>query len=152
MPDLDSSPSIGPLLHPSESHRLALLIFFCSLGETLQQHFLERLVSRSDFPPKIQASLLEDMLHPLEHIKQLFLTLIGVTWQQAENAASMRANRDFRPTGLFYFLALKKRSQLLHLGNKMAVSANLAKQCFIHTAPLIKLFVELHNIYLVKPL
>lgn len=152
MPDLDSPPSIGPFSHPSESHRLALLIFFCTLGETLEQHFLERLVSRSDFPPKIQASLLQDILHPLEHIKQLFLTLIGASWQQAVNAASKRAKSDFRPTLVFYIIASKKRNQLLHLGNKMAVSPKLAKQCFTHMAPLIKLFVELHNIYLVKPL
>jgi hypothetical protein len=67
-------------------------------------------------------------------------------------AASKRVKSDFSPTVVYYYIALKKRNQLLHLGNKLAVSPKLAKQCSTHMAPLIKLFVELHNIYLVKPL
>jgi hypothetical protein len=152
MPDLDSPSSIGPLPHPSESHRLAILLFFCTLGETLQQQFLERCVSRSDLPPKIQANLLQSILHPLDHIEQYFQDLTGATWQQAVTAASKHAKSDFRSTLVIYILASKKRNQLLLLGNKLAVSPKLAKQCFDHMAPLITLFVELHNIYLVKPL
>ena len=152
MPDLDSPSSIGSFPHPSESHRLAILIFFCMLGETLQQHFLERCVSRSNFSPKIQASLLQDILHPLEHIEQPFQTLTGATWQQAVKAASKHANNDFILTLYFFKIAVKKRNQLLRLGNKLAVTPGMAKQCITNMAPLINLFVELHNVYLMKPL
>jgi len=152
MPDLDSPRSIGPSSHPSESHRLAILIFFCTLGETLQQQFLERCVSRSDFSPKIQARLLQDILHPLEHIEQLFPMLTGATWQQAVTAASKRAKSDFIHTLLFFKKVVKKKNQILHLGNKRAVSSDMAKQCFDHMAPLVKLFVELHNVYLAQPI
>ena len=152
MPDLDSPSSIGSFPHPSESHRLAILIFFCTLGETLQQHFLEHCVSRSNFSPKIQASLLQDILHPLEHIEQPFQTLTGATWQQAVKAASKHAKRNFLLTLFFFKIAVKKRNQLLLLGNKQAVSPDMAKQCITNMAPLINLFVELHNVYLMKPL
>jgi hypothetical protein len=152
MPDLDSPPSIGPFSNPPESHRLAILIFFCTMGEMLLQQFLEPCIFRSGLSPKIQKSLLQDILHPLDHIKQLFPILTGATWQQAVTAASKHAKSDFRSTLVIHILASKKRNQLLHLGNKMAVSPKLAKQCFDHMAPLIKLFVVLHNIYIVKPL
>jgi len=152
LPNPDSLPSIGPFSDPPVSHRLAILIFFCTLGEMLLQHLLEPCVFRSGLSPKIQKSLLQDILHPLDHIEQLFPILTGATWQQAVIAASKRAKSDFRPTVVFYNKASKGRNQLLHLGNKMAVSPKLAKQCFTHMAPLIKLFVELYNIYIVKPL
>jgi hypothetical protein len=102
--------------------------------------------------PRFKNSLLQDILHPLDHVEQLFPILTGATWQQAVTAASKSAKSDFRPTVVFYNKASKGRNQLLHLGNKMAVSPNLAKQCLTHMTPLIKLFVELHNIYIVKPL
>jgi hypothetical protein len=52
----------------------------------------------------------------------------------------------------FFKIAVKKRNQLLRLGNKLAVTPGMAKQCITNMAPLINLFVELHNVYLMKPL
>jgi len=122
------------------------------LGETLQQHFLERCVSRSDSQPEIQAILLQNFLPPLEHIEQPFQAVTGATWQQAVKAASKHAKSNFILTLFFFKIAVKKRNQLLRLGNKQAVSPDMAKKCFTNMAPLINLFVELHNVYLMKPL
>ncbi len=60
------------------------------------------------------------------------------------------ANPDFKQTVDFYIESAEKRNKLLHLGNKWIMPPDMAKQCFDHMAPLIQLFIALHNTYLAK--
>jgi len=152
LPDLDSSSSTGPIPDPPESHRLAILVFFCTLGEVLLQQYLERGMIRLGLPLEIQNRLLQDNMFTTKRIQRLFPILTGVPWQEAVKTVSKRAKTDFKKTVDFYIEANGKRNLLLHLGNKWAVPSDMAKQCFDNIAPLIKLFVEFHNTYLVKPI
>jgi hypothetical protein len=148
----DSPPSTAPITDPPESHRLAILVFFCTLGEILLQHYLERCMLRLGLPVEIQERLLQDNLFPKQRIKRLFPILTGATWQVAVKAASKSANSEFENTVDFYLEATEKRNQLLHVGNKWLITPDMAVKCFDQMDSLIRLFVELHNIYLAKPI
>jgi len=152
LPPPDSPPSTTPITDPPESHRLAILVFFCTLGEILLQHYLERCMLKLGLPVEIQERLLQDNLFPKQRIKRLFPILTGATWQVAVKTASKSANSEFENTVAFYLEATEKRNQLLHVGNKWLVPPDMAKQCFNQMDSLIGLFVELHNVYLAKPI
>jgi hypothetical protein len=152
LPDLDIPVLIIPSSDPPESHRLAILVFFCTLGEILLQQFLERCMLRLNLPTQIQKRLLQDNLFPPQRIERLFPILTGASWKQAVSAASKHAETNFQSTVIFYKEASEGRNLLLHLGNKWAVPTDMARKCFDQIAPLIKLFVELHNTCLAKPL
>jgi hypothetical protein len=152
LPDLYSIEPESEVAVAAESHNLALLVFFCTLGEILLQHFLQRCMSDQKIPIKVQDRLLGDNLFVKQRIDKLFPMLIGEKWTKAIKNITEKSREDFVKVVEFYVDANEKRNQLLHLGNKWAVSAEFDTQCFDNTAPLVKLFVALHNEYLAKPI
>ena len=151
LPDLDATPfpQVAPPIR--DSHQLALLVFFCTLGEVLLQHFLERCMNGMAIPADIQTRLLADSLYPKQRIERLFPILAGAKWSDAVAAAGAHDGADFTPTVAFYIDATEKRNELLHRANVWVVPQNMARQCFEQTVPLLRLFVALHNTYLIKP-
>lgn len=151
LPDLNNIEPEAQVVVTKESHDLALLVFFCTLGEILLQHFLQRCMANQNIPVKIQDRLLEDNLYVKQRIEKLFPMLTGDKWSQAIQKVTEDSHEDYGKTVEFYIEANSKRNQLLHLGNKWIVPSGFATECFDNTAPLVKLFVELHNEYLAKP-
>ena len=145
LPDLDDDPTkeMPPI---ERSHQFALLVFFCTLGEVLLLHFLQHCMQRLSIPLSIQERLLNDNLYMKQRIERLFPPLTGLTWQEALSALKAESGQDYEPTASFFKEAADKRNQLLHLGNEWAVPPDMPERCFDETAPLIKLFVGLHNL------
>jgi hypothetical protein len=135
-----------------ESHDLALLVFFCTLGEILLQHFLQRCMSAQSIPAKVQNRLLDDNRFAKQRIDKLFPMLTGDKWKKAIKKVTERSQEDYGKTLEFYVEATKKWNQLLHLGNKWVIPPDFATKCFDNTAPLVKFFVYLHNEYIALPI
>src|ERR1700690_2876089 len=114
--------------HP-ESNRLGVLVFFCTLGEVLLEHFLQRCMVNMKIPRKLQQKLLNDNLFAKQRISQLFPILVNASWADAVKVASHNSGIDFQTTVKFYLEATEKRNLLLHLGNKWAVPPDMAKGC-----------------------
>ncbi len=150
LPDLDVHP-IKSVPKPPHSHALAILIFFCALGEILLQHFLERALAKLNIPSQVQERILEDNRYPKQRVERLFPVLCGVKWKNAIKTISKSATDDFQSTVSFYLDTIELRNKLLHLGNTWEPPIDIAKQCFDHIMPLVKLFIALHNEYLVQP-
>jgi hypothetical protein len=151
LPNLDVHPLVTPP-PPSRANALAILVFFCTLGEILLQHFLERAMQKLDLPPEVQQRLLDDNLFTKQRVQKLFPALCGVKWKDAIKVVSSNSPDNFETTAKFFLETSEHRNRLLHLGNTWQPPSDIAKQCFEQIAPLIYLFVALHNTYLVRKL
>lgn len=149
LPDLDVHPVVFPP-EPSRANSLAILVFYCTLGEILLEHFIERAMTKLALPRQVQERLLDDHRYARQRVEKLFPVLCGVKWKKAINEVSKSSTDNLEAAATFYLEAAEHRNRLLHLGNTWQPPPNIAKQCFDQIVPLIRLFVALHNGYLVK--
>jgi len=136
---------------PRESHSLAILVFFCTLGEILLQHFLECCMLNLNIALNVRKRLFDDNFFK-QRLDNLFPSLVGVSWKNAVKAAAKNSHAEFQSAVDFYIVASKRRNKLLHLGEKWDMPPDMAKRCFDNMVPLIRLFIELNNTYLAKPI
>lgn len=137
--------SEAPAKQKESNHQLAVVIFFCTLGEVLLQHFLEQCMCKMGLPHEIQDRLLNDNLFVKQRVEKLFPTLTGVKWNETVAMLSERGELDYVETTEFYQRTSRARNEFLHRGNKWAIPQGMPEQCIRHIWPLVCLFVELHN-------
>jgi hypothetical protein len=155
MQDIHSMPApqgVRPRLldTPDSRHRVAVVIFFCTLGEILLENLLREMMIALGIPPKVQRRLLDDNLLLRERIEKLFVSLVGVKWTTAVRAAS--TNVDFAETARFHKQTVRTRNQLVHDAHLWSMDSALPDACMDHIEPMLKLFVALHNLYVVPVL
>jgi len=126
---------------------LAALVFYCTLGEVLLEHFLTRVMNKQGVPRRLQDQLLEVNLSFRLRMTRLFPAVTGDTWDAALRTLRERQQSDYRPVSKFHQEAVNARNLLLHQGNKWSVPTRLPKQCVDNMPVLIHLFVALHNLY-----
>ena len=150
LPELDAPDPTARLPIP-DSHQFALLVFFCTLAEVLLQHFLQRYMDHLAISLTVQQRLLSDSSGMKRRLDNLFPSIVGVKWNDAVKTVSATSGTDFVQTVTFAAEAAAKRNLLLHLGNQWAIPQEMPERCFNETAPLLRLFVELHNAFLARP-
>jgi hypothetical protein len=143
---------IIPTQNITENNQLSIIVFYCTLGEILLQQFLERFMNFQMIPIKIQSRLLQDNLYAKQRIDNLFPALAGTSWKEVIRKLDKTPNKDHQSVVKFYLEVNEKRNQLLHLGNKWDIPSDMAHNCVENIAPLIQLFIDLHNVYIAKPL
>ena len=131
----------------AKNHHLAVVIFFCTLGEVLLQDFLQECMTKQGLSRQIQSRLLDDHLFVKQRVDKLFPLLTGVSWNQAIRTLSNHGKIDFTKTVKLYQFVSNKRNMLLHRGNKWVIPSEMPEQCVREICPLISLFVALHNKY-----
>ena len=141
-PSLDSAVATDK---SGENHRLAVVIFFCTLAEVLLEHFLRKLMDEKKLPREIQDRLLDDNLLVKQRVQKLFPTLTGVKWKTTVTKLEKDVTLDFVGTIKFYQRASRERNNFLHKGYKWAITQDMPEQCIRHIWPLVSLFVALHN-------
>jgi len=127
--------------------RLAALVFYCTLGEVLLEHFLTRLMNKQRVPRPLQDQLLQDNLSLNLRRTRLFRAVTGDTWDTALRVLRESDLGDFGQVSALHKKAVDVRNGLLHQGHKWSVPADLPKQCLDNLPALINLFVTLHNHY-----
>ena len=131
----------------AKNHHLAVVIFFCTLGEVLLQDFLQECMTKQGLSRQIQSRLLDDNLFVKQRVDKLFPLLTGVSWNRAIRTLSNHGKIDFTKTVKLYQFVSNKRNMLLHRGNKWVIPSEMPEQCVREIEPLISLFVALHNKY-----
>ena len=61
------------------AHRLAVVIYFCTLGEVLLEHFLQELMYALQLPTRVRNRILDDNLSTKERVENVFPSLVGET-------------------------------------------------------------------------
>ena len=130
--------------------RLAVVIFFCTLGEVLLQHFLQWHMWKLGLPSEIQKRLLDDNPFVKQRIEKLFPTLTGAKWNRAVGNLGTAASVNYAETVAFHKRASEARNEFLHRGEDFAITQEMAEGCMHQVWPLVSLFVDLHNKYVAK--
>ena len=133
-------------------HRFAVIIFFCTLWETLLQNFLEECMDNKALPGEIQERLLLDHQADSRRRDILFPLLTGTKWNDALQRLSSECAYDHRPVFEFYTVLAKERNQLLHRGHVYSVPKERPRECLLHLHSCLQLFVDLHNAFVVESL
>lgn len=141
-----------PAEQKESNHRLAVVIFFCSLGEILLAHFFNERMFKMKLPQEIRKRLLDDNWSVKQRIQKLFPSLTCVKWKEAVETLSKRVELNYNKTVEFYRRVSDVRNKFLHEGLKWAIPSDMPKQCLCHIWPLICLFVALHNEYVAQPI
>ena len=133
-----------------DSHKLAVVVFFCTLVETLLENLLREAMISQKIPGTVQDRLLWDNMTGKQRTEKLFPALFNHTWKQAISEANRaQPKMDYKVTLNFFLKAVEARNKFLHPpGNKWAIRLDMPRQCLNHTPVLISLFVWLHNRYI----
>ena len=127
------------------NHRLAVVIFFCTLGEVLLEEFLTHVMMKLELPPSIQKRLLDDNMFVKQRIEKVFPALTGVQWKETVHKLSKGKQLNYSKTAEFYQTVIKKRNVFLHKGIKWAIPKEMPENCLRQIWPIVNLFVALHN-------
>lgn len=135
--------------HLVASHHLAVIVFFCTMVESLIENLLREIMIAQDLPSAVQERLLSDNLTSKQRVDKLFPTLVDEKWNDAISAA-IRAHQgkrtDIKAALDFFLKAVRARNRFLHPpGNKWAIGLDMPRQCLRQTPTLLVLFVWLHN-------
>jgi len=150
--ELYHTTTIKPSINSVNPHKLATVVFFCTLVEALLENLLREHMCAHKIPSDIQERLLADNLTSKQRVTKLFPTIFSDKWETAISKASQSNPQKKYKVALELFLkAVSARNRLLHPpGNKWAIGIDLPRQCIFHLPTLLDLFVWLHNNYIAK--
>ena len=137
----------APIAKQKGNHQLAVVFFFCTLGEVLLENFLKRFMSQGGLSRLIQERLLNDNIFVKQRVEKLFPALTGVRWKVAVKTLSKGKQLDYVKTTEFYESVVEKRNLFLHKGNKWAIPKDMPEKCLRQIWSMLNLFVALHNKY-----
>lgn len=141
----------GRALAKDDAHRLAVVIYFCTLGEVLLDHFLREVMHALQIPAGAQERILSDNLFSRERVEKVFPSLVGEKWKTVIKELSVKSKLDYEKTVKFYLEVVNARNLFLHRESKWAVPKDMPEGCMEEIWPLMNLYVVLHNRY-VPPL
>lgn len=135
------------LFKKSDSHKVAIVIFFCTLAEILMEWFLINLMNAKELSVEIQDRMLEDNKYLEQRTNKLFPSLTGDKWKDVVNKLSDEVELDYNATSEFYKVVNKARNVFVHRGSIYSIKSEMPQECIENIWPLINLFVSLHNHY-----
>lgn len=127
------------------AHKLAVVIYFCTLGEVLLEHFLRELMEALQLPRSVQDRILEDNLFAKVRVEKVFPSLVGEKWNTVLRELSKNTKLNYEETVKFYLQVVKARNLFLHKGNKWAIPESMAEECMEEIWSLMNLYAQLHN-------
>lgn len=127
------------------AHKLAVVIYFCTLGEVLLEHFLREVMEALRLPASVRNRILDDNLFAKERVEKVFPSLVGEKWNAVIKELSRNSELNYKKTVEFYLQVVKARNLFLHKGNKWTIPESLAEECMEEIWPLMNLYVKLHN-------
>jgi len=138
----------SPSRYKQTNESIVSLVVFCTLGEVLLEHFLRDLMIALHFLPKVLDRLLEDNLIQKKREEKLFPRLTNEKWKDAVKLVSLDSGYDFEKVLDFYRKIKDTRNEFLHKGNRFVITSSMPREILQNTAPLLDLFVRLHNRYI----
>ncbi|MDT5121857.1 MAG: hypothetical protein QOC96_1339 [Acidobacteriota bacterium] len=137
----------GRILAKDNIHQLAVIIYFCTFGEVLLDHFLREVMYALQVSNGVRERILNDNLFSRERVEKVFPSLVNEKWNFVIKELSKTSKIDYEETVKFYLQVVNARNQFLHRGNKWAIPSNMPEKCMEEMWPVMKLYAELHNRY-----
>jgi len=141
----------GRLYEGVGSHDISVIIYFCTLRETLLDKFITELLRVQNIPEGICERLLSDNKFHIQKQDKLFKSLTEVKWKDAVSKLNENSKLNYCETDDFVLNAVRARNNFIHEGSKWSIDRELATSCMKNIWSLINLYVGLHNTY-VHPL
>ena len=141
----------GRLYEGVESHDISVIIYFCTLRETLLDKFITELLHAQEIPRGVCERLLSDNKFHMQKQDKLFRSLTDVKWKDAISNLSDNSKLNYCEIDDFVLSAVKARNSFIHEGSKWSIDRELSTSCMKNIWGLINLYVGLHNLY-VHPL
>ncbi len=137
----------SPPFKDSDSHKVAIIIFFCTLAEILMEWFLIHLMNAKKLTVEKQDEMLEENKYLKQRVKKLFPYLTGDKWQDVVKKLSDGVELDYQDTIEFCRSVNEARNVFIHKGNIYTIKPDMPQECLENIWPLINLFVSMHNHY-----
>jgi hypothetical protein len=143
-----SSPE-DPVPGPQASD-IGTIILFCTLRESLLNHFLLSLLRARRIPAPDIEKIFEDNKSAGRKFGRLFTKVVESSWEDAVAEASRLAAKDFQPLSDLMKNAVLIRNKFMHEGAGWTATREVATSCINNSFSLFELFVSFHNLY-VRP-
>jgi hypothetical protein len=144
-----SSSPADPVPGPQASE-IGTIIFFCTLRESLLNHFLSSLLRARRKPAPEIEKIFKDNKSAGRKFGRLFTKVVENSWEDAVAEASRLADKDFQPLSDLMKNAVVIRNKFMHEGAGWMATREVAASCINNSFSLFELFVSLHNAY-VRP-
>jgi len=132
------------------NHRLAVVIFFCTLGEVLLDGFLRESMDKVSIQDKLQEKLFNDN-KSIQQKLDLFKALTGVDFKEEAAYLSLDCELDYSKVLVFHKSVKDARNSFLHTGYKNMIDIKMPEKCLSNVWPLLNFFVALHNRHIGEP-
>lgn len=129
------------------AHTAAVIVFFCTLKETLLYNFLWELAAAQDIPTPIIERLFTDNSMFSQRIYKLFPSLAGEPWDEAMSKLTAKYSIDFVALSALFKSVTDIRNDFVHKGFTFKIEPEIATSCLQNVFPAMNLFVSLHNEY-----
>lgn len=127
------------------------VIYFCTLRESLLNHFLIETMKAQGTPTPLIEKLLEDNKLANQRFGGLFTAATGKKWSEAVSDLSIKLGSDFRSVSDLMRSAAELRNTFLHQGSAWSMTREFSTQCMNAVPSMVELFVGLHNEYVRPP-
>jgi hypothetical protein len=92
----------GRALAKDGVHQLAVVIYFCTLGEVLLDHFLRELMHALQIPQGAQERILTDNLFSKDRVEKVFPSLVNEKWKAVIKELTKNSKLNYERTVKFY--------------------------------------------------
>ena len=137
----------GRLYEGVGSHDISVVIYFCTLRETLLDKLITELLIAKEIPEGVCERLLSDNKLHIQKQHKLFCSLTNEKWKDAVAQISQGVQLDYIKIDEFVVEAVKARNNFIHEGSKWSIDRVLSTDCLKNIYGLINLYVGLHNKY-----
>jgi hypothetical protein len=135
--------------YEGRNHSLAVIVFFCTLGEVLLGNFWTWHMTKKGQSSRDTEKQLKN-LSKSKLVKKLFPQVTGgVQWLKALGEISIDSGVDYLDLNGFYMRASVMRNDLLHGGRRRTDPEDMSKECIRRVKSMLDMFVALHNKYIV---
>src|SRR4051794_18096927 len=84
------------------ANKLGVVVYFCTLGEVLLEHFLRELMCALQLPTGVRDRILNDNLFSKERVEKVFPSLVGEKWNAVVKELCKSSKLDYEETVRFY--------------------------------------------------
>jgi hypothetical protein len=135
----------GRLYEGVGPHDISVVIYFCTLRETLLDKLVTELLIANKIPNGVCQRLLSDNKFHMQKQNKLFRSLTDHKWQDALKELNEGSNLDCLGIDEFVSGTVKARNSFIHEGSKWSIDRELSTSCMKNIWGLISLYVGLHN-------
>lgn len=131
-----------------DSHNISVVLFFCTLRESLLDGFVINMCVARDIKADIYDRLVSDNRLHSQKQNRLFPSLTGDKWKEAVNKIDANSTVEYGKLDEFVVSAVRERNKFVHEGSKYGMTELLAESCLNNIYNITSFYACLHNKYI----